>query len=348
MNPKKHLIDFLHAYKKSTILLSDLEDLFLGQSCTYEDFSAAVLELENEGILQIVKKKGRMVKEPYLAYQYRVHKSQIKGELHQQIHQARSLTHRWIQLDIYYSLSSSIWQQDWPYIQLIDTYLNKHGLPSFPVPAPERSFALVGNEKWITEGQGKELLDRIGLWEKMLVIPVADPLMMAVHPSCLQFPVHRHLIVENKTTYQALLQALPDVPFTTLIFGGGYRITKSIELLPIQLPLPVGKHEFYYFGDIDKEGMSIWHILQGRVQTWFDSPVHLAMPFYRACLAKSFAYGKENQRDNSEAAEAFLRHFSAQEQIQITQCLAAGGYFPQEILHTQELCALWRNTEWTT
>ncbi|NEW09921.1 hypothetical protein GK047_28980 [Paenibacillus sp. SYP-B3998] len=347
MEPKSQLLRYLQSFKKSKILLSELEEVFLGQPCADDIFSKAVLELEAEGILQMVQSKGRTGKQTSLAYQYNVQKSRLKEDLHKEIHRARLLMHPLIKLDVYYSLESSNWQQDWPYIERIDAYLKQHALPSIAVPAPERSFALVGDEKWITEKQGKELLARIGLWDKLLIIPVADPLMMAVNPGCLSNAVHRHLIVENKTTYQALLQALPDVPFTTLIFGGGYRITKSMELLPMQLPLTDCVHQFYYFGDIDKEGIAIWHTLHNRVLAWFGSPVHLALPFYRASLTKNFVYGKDKHRDHEEAIEHFLCHFSLEEQVKISTSLAAGGYFPQEILQTQELCALWRYTEWT-
>ncbi|WP_261302209.1 DUF2220 domain-containing protein [Paenibacillus andongensis] len=177
---------------------------------------------------------------------------------------------------------------------------------------------------------------------------VDDPLMFAVNPYSITNAVHRHLIVENKTTYQALLQVLTDVPFTTLIFGGGYRVTKSIELLPMQLPLRDPAHEFYYFGDIDKEGIHIWHLFNERVLALFGRPARLALPFYRACLSREFASGKENQRDFEQALQEFLIHFTEEEQIKINGCLAAGGYFPQEILPTHELCTIWRHTAWIT
>ncbi|MFD0692603.1 Wadjet anti-phage system protein JetD domain-containing protein [Paenibacillus sp. GCM10027628] len=348
MDPKSQILRYLQSLKKNTTLLSELEALFLGQPCTYEEFSGAVLELEAAGIMQMVQSKGRTGKQPSIAYQYKVQKSRLKEDLHKEIHRARIFIHPLIGLDAYYSLESGDWELDWPYIERIDAYLKSHTLPKTPVPAPERSFELVGDEKWITDKHGKELLIRTGLWDKLHIIPVADPLMMAVNPGYIANTIHRHLIVENKTTYQALLQALPDVPFTTLIFGGGYRITKSIELLPLQLPLSASIHQFYYFGDIDHEGIAIWHMLNERVLEWFGSPAKPALPFYRACLDRSFVYGKENQRNNDQAVQAFMRHFSQEEQARISAPLAAGGYYPQEILHTQELCALWRNTQWIT
>lgn len=348
MDPNSQLRSYLQSFKKSTVSLSELETVFLGQPCTYEEFSRSILELEAEGIIQMVLSKGRTGKQPSLAYQYRVQKNRLKEDSHKEIHRARLLLHPSIQLDSYYSLTASIWEEDKPYIERINAYLERHMLPSTPVPAPERSFELVADEKWITEKQGKELLLRIGLWEKLLIIPVDDPLMFAVNPHSITNDVHRHLIVENKTTYQALLQALPDVPFTTLIFGGGYRVTKSIELLPMQLPLRDAVHEFYYFGDIDKEGIHIWHLFNERVLALFGKPAKLALPFYRTCLGRDFADGKAYQRDYGQALQAFVSNFTEDEQMKINRCLTAGGYFPQEILPTYELCTIWRHTAWIT
>lgn len=336
----------LQSLKKVTVSLEEIESIV--QPCTYEEFSRSVLELEADGILQMVQIQGRTGKQPSLAYQYRVQKNRLKEDTHKEIHRARLNLHPFINLDAYYSLKSSIWEEDRPFIERIDAYLKKNMLPSTPAPEPERSFELVADEKWITEKQGKELLIRIGLWDKLLIIPVDDPLMFAVNPYSITNAIHRHLIVENKTTYQALLQALPDVPFTTLIFGGGYRVTKSIELLPMQLPLRDAVHEFYYFGDIDKEGIHIWHLFNERVLALFGRPASLALPFYRACLSREFASGKETQRDFEQALQAFVSHFTEEERMIISRCLAADGYFPQEILPTHELCTIWRHTAWIT
>ncbi|MEF3310141.1 DUF2220 family protein [Paenibacillus sp. GYB004] len=350
MDPKTQIMRYLQTLKKQHASLPELEQLFVGQPCTYEQFSGAVLELEAAGMLQMVQRQGRTGKLPSLAYQYKVHKSRLKEELHQEIHQARLKLHPLIGLDAYYALELDDWQRDWPYLERIDGYLRRNALPDTDVPAPERSFELVGDEKWITEKRGKELLARIGLWERLRIIPVEDPLMMAVNPRCLcsASPVHRHLIVENKTTYQALLQALPDVPFTTLIFGGGKRIAKSIELLPLQLPLGDVAHRFYYFGDIDPEGITIWHTLNERVLAKFGCPAVPALPFYRACLDKSFVYGKDNQRSKEESIRRFGDYFTSEEQARIEALLAEGGYYPQEIVRTEELGAIWRNASWNT
>ncbi|KRF21405.1 hypothetical protein ASG93_08475 [Paenibacillus sp. Soil787] len=42
----------------------------------------------------------------------------------------QELLHPFINLDAYYSLKSSIWEEDWPFIERIDAYLKKNMLPS--------------------------------------------------------------------------------------------------------------------------------------------------------------------------------------------------------------------------
>ncbi|MFB1081565.1 Wadjet anti-phage system protein JetD domain-containing protein [Jeotgalibacillus sp. JSM ZJ347] len=330
----------LRQYKNSTITLDELERLIRTDVPTYEAFAALVLELEEQGVLSIVKSQGRNTRRPSLAYRYRIDKRPLQQQFHQTLKQHRLLLHSSIQLDAYFSLDSVDWEEDVPYIEKIDVYLKQYGFPKEEVPAPERSVSLVGDEKWITERNGKALLERIGLWEAMKVMPVSDPLMFALNPRTIQQHRHYHLVVENKTTYQGLLDALPETLFTTLIYGCGKKIIKSIEQFDRQFPVE-GEHIFYYFGDLDLEGLFIWYQLSKK-QT-----VHLAKPFYLACLEKPVMKGKTNHRRNHEAVEVFLAHFTPSERKQMNDVLDHGGYYAQEVLMKHELQHIWRDAAWT-
>ncbi|MEW4328850.1 DUF2220 family protein [Rossellomorea marisflavi] len=329
----------LREYKNSTISLDELEVLISANAPTYEAFATRVLELENQGVLSMVKSKGRNTRRPSLAYRYRIDKRPLQQQFHQTLKQHRLLYHSSIQLDAYFSLDSTSWEEDAPYIEKIDAYLKQYGFPEEEVPAPERSVSLVGDEKWITERNGKALLERIDLWEAMKVMPVSDPLMFALNPRTIQQHHHYHLIVENKTTYQGLLDALPDTTFSTLIYGCGKKIIKSIEQFDRQFPVD-GEHIFYYFGDLDLEGLLIWYQLSKK-QT-----VHIAKPFYLACLEKPVMRGKTNHRRNDEAIKAFLSHFTVTECKQIDDVFNHGGYYAQEVLMKQELQYIWRDASW--
>lgn len=337
--------DFLRSSKKTTVLLEELEALFSGASIEWSDFAAVVQELEFTEVLEAVRSAGRTAKQPSLAYRYRMNKQQMRQPLVNLLHQSRQTTHSAIQLDGYYSLSEHEYEQDKPYIERIDQYLKQYGFPSEAAPAPERSFQLVNNEKWITELGGYTLLKRLGLWERMMVQPVSDPLMMAVNPttsdpsagqSCM------HLIVENKTTFQALLPVLPKTTFRTLIYGCGNKITGNIDMFSMQYPVKGVDHRFFYFGDLDYEGIRIWY------ETNRQRPMIPALIFYEACLARPFVKGKHNQRRDEAAIEAFLAYFTPIQRERIEHCLVSGGYYPQETLTTSQLQQLWRSEQWRT
>ncbi|GAA0337596.1 DUF2220 family protein [Bacillus carboniphilus] len=327
-------------YNKKTITLEELETWIPSNSLNYEQFAQLILSFEEEGILEMVKSKGRNTRTPSLAYTYRITKQHLKKDFHEELKSYRLRLHPSIHLDSYFGLDPSQWNSDKPYLLLIHDYLESFGFPTHEVPAPERSVELVGDEKWITDKHGKELLERIGLWTAMKIIPVSDPLMFAVNPSVLTQKVQKHLIVENKTTYQALVDSLSDMDFSTVIYGSGNKIIKSIEQFHRQLPLPHAEHRFYYFGDIDNSGIFIWYRLNEKV------PVHLAMPFYQACLDKPSLEGKTNQRMDRAAIDVFLCLFTEQEREKLLAVLDRGHYYPQEILKTSELEHIWRNATW--
>ncbi|MFN7252464.1 MAG: Wadjet anti-phage system protein JetD domain-containing protein [Anaerobacillus sp.] len=331
----------LATYEKKTVDLSNLEQLLMPFVQSYEEFATLVLRLEDEGNLLEVKAKKRTSRKPSLAYQYRIIKHLLTEDYHKEIQRYRQSLHPAINLDNYYSKDPAIWKHDLSLILKIDQYLKQNGLPSEQVPAPERSYELVGDEKWIVEQGGKELLERLQLFHLLQIIPVSEPLMFAINQKNFQEDHQFHLIVENKTTYQGLLPALKDTAFSTLVYGSGKAIINSIEQFSIQFPI-IAEHHFLYFGDIDREGVSIWASLNKKQQ------IALALPFYKACISKKEAKGKENQRENEQALEQFLMFFSNTDQEKIRNLLKNGYYYPQETLKTLELQRIWRATDWTS
>lgn len=386
---KKKVERYVESYKKSMITLEELESIFVGVRIDPTDFAEILLELEQAGILEAVRSAGRTTRRPSLAYGYRIYKHKLATDHHHRLQQYRLTIHPAIQLDSYYARPEAEFIQDKPWIDLIDTYLRLKGLPVTDAPAPERSYQLTGNEKWITDLGGHTLLRRLGLWDQLRIHPAADPLMMAVNPvahtetvespgTCAtnreiairEFTVGKksiceadqsdpiysdmirgsvmgaqvkatHLIVENKTTFQALLPILYESDCHTLIYGCGNKITGNIEMFSLQYPLVNAEHHFYYFGDLDYEGIRIWY------DTHRQQPMQPALPFYQACLSYPPASGKTNQRKDEEALEEFLAYFTQKEQEIIRVSLDNGKYYPQEILSTAQLQHIWRSSQWT-
>lgn len=336
---KKQLEENLQHVRKKTISIDELETL-LSVRLTYEQFAEIILQLENDTILQMIKSRGRNARKPSLAHSYRINKHALQEDHYKQLQSYRFKYHNLIRLDAYFSLPQTVWEHDKPYLDKINTFIHEYGLPTEYAAAPERSFQLVENEKWIDEEQGKKVLQRIQLWKLMKIIPVIDPLMFAINPNQLTLSNQLHLIVENKTTYHALLPKLTKSNFATLIYGAGMQIEKAIENFHLQYPLPKVNHSFFYFGDIDYAGIAIWHRLYEKI------PVKLAKSFYLNCLQKEAVYGKENQLRQEEALQHFVSYFSPSIQQKITETLANKAYFPQEILTTEELQQILLQTDW--
>ena len=321
------ILSFLQARKKKTILLSELEQLAGGQT-SYEDFALLINDLVQRGILNVVKQQGYNQKTILLANAYRIVHSKIPADFLQEIERFHFLLDPLIKLEAYYNLASSEWTNDLPYILLINDFIQAQGLPDDEATAPERSYALVGDEKWIDEKRSSDLY-------------LPDPLMLAVNQLAQGGETSLHLVVENKTAFHALLEYLPDTTFCSLIYGAGWKITADIFMLDKQLGLKNREHCIYYFGDLDYEGISIWHTLNMRY------PALPALPFYSALLSKPAARGKENQVCNEEALAHFLTYFPAPEQERIRDILGNGGYYPQEALNSAELGAIWRDASWS-
>ncbi|WP_170314899.1 Wadjet anti-phage system protein JetD domain-containing protein [Saccharibacillus brassicae] len=341
------ILSCIEPYRKSNIDLAELQSAFAGQAVDYPAFAEALLQLEQDGLLIPVKLHGRNGRTPSLAYRYRIDRQKLRRDQVSIIQTAAQQLHPAIKLDAYYGRTSEEWKNDVPHIQQIHQYLTQYGLPQDEITAPERSFALTGDEKWIDEQGGRELLEKIGLWTSMRIFPASDPLMLAIHPRLFNgVPTFgssaSHLIVENKATFHALLGRLNDLPFATVIYGSGNKIVGNLQMFAKQVPLPHVHHTFYYFGDLDWEGIRIWHSLNRR----YDH-IRLAAPFYIAALQHDAVSGKTNQRQDHTALSDFSQHLPDELARRLNELLNDGRYIPQEVLSAEELHRIGRMSVWT-
>ncbi|WP_432407921.1 Wadjet anti-phage system protein JetD domain-containing protein [Wukongibacter sp. M2B1] len=338
MNEK--IMSFLKSLKnKKMVSLGELEKLFSGD-ITYEVFADEINKFIEANILREVKEHGKNNKPMPLANTYRLNKYALKKGFIDEIQRLQLKVHEDINLSLFLSLREKQWEKDLPYIEMIDGYLKKNGLPTDRATSQERSFHLVKDEKWIDEGGGKALLERVGIWNKLKINNEPDPLMLAVNPKRFSEPKHKHLIVENKATYYGLLDAISDTEFTSLIYGVGWKIISSISSMEKQLSLEDKEHTLYYFGDIDYEGIAIWNSLKEKVAA---KP---AVSFYKELLKKADARGKESQNRNQKALNNFFKFFDKKSKEKIRDILQNRGYYPQEGLNKKELQDIWRKSTW--
>ena len=327
--------DKLVQFKKSYITLSELEQL-LDKHQSYDSFANAVLQLVKDQLIQPVKSAGQTPQMPRLHYKYKVLKHSVKKSLSEVIEPLQLMLHPSISLDTYYRLTPQQLQQDFPFIQKINQYILTYNLPTKPAPAPERSQQLVGDEKWLQYKGGRRVLERLGLWMKMQVVDVKEPLRFAVNPQQLHHSTQFHLIVENKTTYEGLLPALKKTRFSTLIYGAGFEIVGSLNLFDKQLPLPNVRQFFYYFGDLDFAGISIWYLVSKQ------QFVSLALPFYEVALQDEGKPILTKQLRDDEAVETFLENLPPLMKERCQRLLEKNDYISQEVIAAEKLQRIWQ------
>lgn len=339
MSTEDIILNYLKNYKNTTIPLNEIENRISGK-VSYLEFANVIHGLVDHGILKPVKEHGNNGKTIGLYNTYRIIKSSLRKEINNEIQNNSIKFHPNIKLDTYFTLHEREWQNDLLYIEKIDCYLKTKGLPQDYATCPERSLQIIGDEKWIDEKEGKRILERIKLWDKLKIINNPDPLMLAINPDRFHQKSHIHLIVENKTPFYNLIPYIKDSKFTSLIYGAGWRIVGNIAGLPKQLGLEEDLHKIYYFGDIDPEGVSIWYSLYEKYR------IELALPFYRELLIKKPFLGKENQEKNIKSIKEFKKHFTEDDRFKIGSLLNNGQYLPQEALKKEELASIWRDQQW--
>lgn len=336
------IISYLKQRKNKTIALTEISKIFSGDT-TYEELAKIIKILEEKTILKPVKSHGTNYKGIPLYNTYTINKNHFKKEFLDEIQTFKLNLHESINIDSYLSLKENEWDKDISYIETIDEYIKVNGLPNTSVSAPERSYEIIGDEKWIDEKGGRKVLERIKLLDKLKISYKNDPLMIAINPKEINKKIHKHMIVENKASFHDFLDVLNDTNFTSLIFGSGWKIVSNISMLEKQLGLYDCEHRLFYFGDIDYEGISIWNAFNDKQ----DTNVTVAVDFYNALLQKTYTKGKTNQNKNTKALNNFLSNFNDKERSQIKALLDDDGYYPQEALNKEDIRRIWRNDTWT-
>ena len=339
---QEQLKNYMKGAKSNKQITLDFLQKCVSGDTEYEAFAREVLALEEEGLLIGVKSQKTNGKKIALYNKYTVIKDKVMGEVVDRIRQFQLQAHPMIQLAYYLKAGEAAWEKDYKMLCCVNNYLKKVGIPEEEAPMPQRSYEITGDEKWIEDHGGRKLLERIGLWEPMKICMKPDPAMFTLHKKMFcergtDRQPHRHMIVENKSIYYLLQAILKETSFTSITYGSGWKITASMDGLLKQMDREEEKNEFYYFGDLDHEGITICAYLGERVK--------LALPFYNRVLELATSEGKTNQYRNEEALAYFLKHFPNEQAAKINEVLQNGLYYPQEALNKADCLACMRQCE---
>lgn len=301
----------------------------------YPSFVRVIEELENEGRIRPVKRPGKNGLNPPLYIRYQ----RVEAAPSLQPAERQRLLNRYhpaLTLG-YYLDHPDDYEKDRPYIEALDGFLKAYpnGVPT-PASVNERSFAVFGDEKFLVSPAGRRLLQRLGLeYDRLNCYETFEPFFyFALSPRA----ENDILIVENKDTFFTLKRHFgtgrhqwSGKDFRLLIYGEGKKIWSSLAYFSELTDFQARQNHFYYFGDLDPEGIAIFGGLAKRYPEYRLQPFQ---PFYITLLqyARQAPRLRTRQKVAREDEERFLSRFPSEVAHLMQELLAEGRYLPQEAL----------------
>lgn len=290
-----------------------------------------------EGLLKPLKNSRTNGKHPSLAQQYWVivsnpNQAVLEQELRFQLHPAFQNEYYLRHLEQYEADRASI-------LALNQFWKEQSALLQQEVSLNERSFQIWQKEKFLQEGNGMRILKNLGITlDALQIYQTTEPL--AYYSHCKQTP-QNILIVENKDTFYSMRrylladhQSILGLSVGTLIYGAGKKIQKMVMDFSIcaEPYLNAPENQFFYFGDLDYEGILIYEGLRARMKEIGELQVFTAA--YQRMLEKADIETLSFTKDGQQATvgEYFFSAFSPPEQEKMRNILTARKYIPQEIL----------------
>lgn len=285
-------------------------------------------------------KKPALYREYWLLEQkadYRAYEQELSYQMSTLIHTDYYLRH----LEQY--AKDRVWV-----LQLNQFLLRMQEFGSVPeVSMNERSFEIWGREKFLREGQGKKILKRCGMDTSQLSFyDTSEP--MAYYSRTRETPQNL-LILENKDTFYSMRryflngkEQIFHVPFGTLLYGAGKGVMRSFEdfSLCAEPYMQDFENGFYYFGDLDYEGIGIYERLaQSMEGRFYIEPFTAA---YRHMLQKArtaVELPPTKEKQNRSLTGYFFQFFTDEEVCGMKEILESGRYIPQEIINISDLQA---------
>lgn len=310
----------------------------------YKEFAGVVIELLNKGIIEPVKSSKHNAKRPRLYNKYRILKE--KKDYSELFEEMRYKLNYELNLDYYLNKPEKYLEVRDNIIKLSDFLNAKKELLNIPISFKERSFQIWGREKYLEREGGKTLLKHLKFpIEKLNIYYTTEPL--AYYSQHKESP-QKILIIENKDTYYTfrkyLIDGKPkifDMNIGTVIYGSGKSIWNSFNDFAIgaEKHLLDEKNEFFYFGDLDYEGIFIFQQLYDNFAGNYE-----IKPFVEAYKYMIDKYENVNvvlpetkEGQNRKHFNYFLEYFDDIYRKKIVDILESNRYIPQEIINYKDL-----------
>jgi hypothetical protein len=247
-----------------------------------------------------------------------------------------------INIDVY-KQNLKLYKKHRYYVRLFSNFMKKNSnLLKIQCSINERSFEVFGDEKFLKEDSlEKEIFKAMELDMNILNFYMA-PEPFFFYKSSAETP-QNILIVENKDTFYTVRKLMLegkqifDMEFSTVIYGEGKKILRSLEDIYYNDNVSYinnAENNFYYWGDIDKEG--IW-IYQNLKEAYKDFNFKLLKQAYEKMLKLSKLYGIHKNKKQQKGKIEEITEFDRETERAVLDIALKDNYVPQEIISYRRL-----------
>ena len=330
-----NLCDKLKKYPRKTITWKQIAELI-----GVHDEESLYAEIQNcmvSGKLKPISSQGTNGNNKFpLFIKYRIQNSETENAFI--VHEITSL-HSALQKDGYLQKHLEQYQKYRTPLQALSKYLFQTAEISVPVSRKERSFEIFGEEKQLDDSGFQRVLNKLGVHAERLAyyntpgdtfydfIPVKKSHMSI-------------LICENKDIWYNLRRMMFEQQKTVLwghkidgvLYGQGNQVTSPAALSNYTKFLNLVEPQYFYWGDIDREGFNIFLRLQQANPTL---PISMFISGYAKMLR--LAEGKvmphsHDRRNRMENYSPIYALFPAYTQTVLKEIMEENIRIPQEIV----------------
>ncbi len=238
------------------------------------------------------------------------------------------------------------------WVQVLNTFIRSNNQAlAVQLSINERSFQIFGKEKALKEDKNLNSVLNFNPAIRKVLNFYMTPEPFFIHGITQAQGNINVLIIENKDTWYTLksimkpcMSTLFGISFDILLYGEGKKVSRRLDSLTEfdSSFFRDNKTTYYYFGDLDYEGIGIFNDLRdinpelniklfGRLYSWM---LEEASELIRSTMG-GFQLPMTKEKQSKKNMTLFLREFDVEENRLIINMLEEGRYIPQEILNRE-------------
>ncbi len=312
----------------------------------YQEFHKTINALVAQGKLKPTKDgKDTNGKQPPLAKKYRIIEAQCE-DLGEELIREIEMNFPLIYNRSYYKSHLKQYLEDREWILKLCAYHNRADCPlSEEMSVNERFYDILRLEKFGSDFRIMSILRKLGIdFEVLNCYKTPEPF---IYYSKSEFNAQKILIIENKDTWYTMRKLMKEGlgPFDTIIYGEGKKILSSIDEIEVHQKsyFRNAMSEYYYFGDLDDEGLKIFLLLKDKMKPLLIS---LWKEGYKTMLETAITPDfwrkyKDQKSLNRQQIESILEFLSETERDHLMHQFSSNLYLPQEIVNHRILRKMW-------